>query len=320
MKHVFLILISIPLVHVAIASALILSQPVRPFEPSPSLDFQAASQTLADLGEGWIARGGAVPVRFKLVDNAPLVVVVHGSGWYGGGYSILAQSLSNAGFSVLLPDLRGHGQSSAPRGDVDYIGQLEDDLARLITEFQTDQPVAMVGHSSGGGLVIRFAGGTHGDLLDHAVLIAPYLKYNAPTMRENAGGWNHVLTRRIIGISMLNMIGINWFDHLTIIQFNFPEFVLAGSEGKMATQSYSYRMNQSYSPRSDYKSDIAALPPFLLITGKNDEAFFSDQYEPLMRPMNPNGTFELVPDLGHMDVLNDTSVVNRIADFLSKTE
>lgn len=255
-------------------------------------------------------------MRYKLVENAPLIVVVHGSGWYGGGYSRLAQSLSDAGFSVVLPDLRGHGQSTAPRGDVDYIGQLEDDLAELIAEFKSDHPVFMVGHSSGGGLVIRFAGGAHGELLDGAVLIAPYLKYNAPTMRENAGGRNKLLTRRIIGISMLNMIGINWFDHLTIIQFNFPEFVLLGPEGEMATKEYSYRMNQSFSPRFEYRNDVAALPFYLLIAGEQDEAFFADQYEPLMHPMNPNGRFELVPNLGHMDVLSDASFVDRISEYL----
>ena len=64
-----------------------------------------------------------------------------------------------------------------------------------------EQPVYMIGHSSGGGLVVRFAGGDHGSVLSKAVLLSPFLKYDAPTMRDDAGGWSHVLVRRMIGWS-----------------------------------------------------------------------------------------------------------------------
>ena len=75
----------------------------------------------------------------------------------------------------------------------------------------------MLGHSSGGWLVVRFAGGAHGDLIDHAVLLAPFLKYNAPTTRENAGGWAYTMVRRIIGLSMLNTFRITALNYLPII-------------------------------------------------------------------------------------------------------
>lgn len=95
----------------------------------------------------------------------------------------------HCGFEVLLPDLRGHGVAPATRGDVGYIGAFEDDLADLIAAYRRpEQPVYMVGHSSGGGLVVRFAGWDHGSVLSKAVLLSPFLKYDAPIMRDNAGG------------------------------------------------------------------------------------------------------------------------------------
>ncbi|PCJ45382.1 MAG: hypothetical protein COA99_05095 [Moraxellaceae bacterium] len=58
--------------------------------------------------------------------DAPLVLLIHGSGWHGGSYTKIAEFLAaNGDFEVLLADLRGHGPNPATRGDVSYIGQLE---------------------------------------------------------------------------------------------------------------------------------------------------------------------------------------------------
>ena len=59
---------------------------------------------------------------------------VHGSSYHGAAYHELAVALSRAGVSkVYLPNLRGHHMSGRRRGDVDYVGQLEDDIADLIS-------------------------------------------------------------------------------------------------------------------------------------------------------------------------------------------
>jgi acetyl esterase/lipase len=97
-------------------------------------------------------------------EDLPLIVAVHGSGWHGQQFSTLGAALARQGLGdVIAPDLRGHGPNPERRGDVDYIGQFEDDLADLIAQqVRPGQRVVMLGHSSGGGLVIRFAGGAHG--------------------------------------------------------------------------------------------------------------------------------------------------------------
>jgi hypothetical protein len=50
-------------------------------------------------------------------------------------------------------------------GDVDYIGQLEDDVADVIAAIRARRPAArivLLGHSAGGGLLVRYAGGGRG--------------------------------------------------------------------------------------------------------------------------------------------------------------
>jgi pimeloyl-ACP methyl ester carboxylesterase len=83
---------------------------------------------------------------------------------------------------VVVRDLRGHGVTPRRRGDIDYINQFEFDLADLIkATAQPNQKDVVLGHSSAGGLVVRFAGGEYGEIINHAVLLAPFLKHNAPT-------------------------------------------------------------------------------------------------------------------------------------------
>ena len=220
---------------------------------------------------------------------------------------------------ILVPDLRGHGVNPQPRGDVAYIGQLEDDMADLIKTYKRDdQKVILAGHSSGGGLVVRFAGGAHGDLIDGAIMMAPFLKYNAPTTRKNSGGWAQPLTRRIIGLSMLNNIRVTVLNHLVAIQFAMPDEVLNGPLGQTATVAYSYRLNQSYAPRNAYLQDIAALPEFMVIAGTADEAFVADQYAPLMRGVTDKGEFHLVNGVDHLEIVNAPQTQIYIEAFLDK--
>ncbi len=272
-----------------------------------------AEQTAVEMGDGW-----AMPVRRygDKTPGKPLLILVHGSGWAGLQFHRLAAHLSDTAY-VVVPDLRGHGANPERRGDVDYINQMEDDIAILIeAERLPGQPVFLAGHSSGGGLVIRFAGGAHGDKIDQAILLAPFLKYNAPTTRQNSGGWAHIMTRRIIGLSMLNMVGITALNHLPIIQFNMPKAVRTGKYGHLATLAYSYRLNAGYAPRRDYLKDVAALPEFTLIVGSDDEAFVADKYEAVMGAVTDKGSYHIVPGEKHLSIVDAPEVEALIREAL----
>lgn len=314
-------------IYLGIALGLILSQRPGPLPQAKGPDFSGllADRFDAPVSDAAFTRdsyttpdGVAHPVTVVArgaVRDKPLVVMVHGSGWHGQQFDRLAWALRDVA-ELRAVTLRGHGADPVRRGDVDYIGQLEDDLASAIGDVAPGRKVAMLGHSSGGGLVVRFAGGRHGGLIDAAILLAPFLKHDAPTTRENAGGWARPLTRRIIGLSMLNMVGIHALDHLAAIRFAMPEAVLDGPLGHTATTAYSWRLNKSYAPRRDYKADIAALPPFLLIAGADDESFRADEYEPLMSGVTGKGRYHVLPGVGHLGVVDAPQTETLIREAL----
>ena len=267
--------------------------------------------------------GTHFPENSEFLGKSPVLILLHGSGWHSMQFYPLAHELSAAGAAtVVTPDLRGHGFNPPTRGDVAYIGQFEDDLADLIAVLETqfpDVPIIIGGHSSGGGLAICFAGGEHGELADGYLLLAPFLKYNAPTTRPNSGGWARPNSRRIAGLTMLNNIGIHWFDGLTVIQFAMPSSVLTGPLGDSATTAYSHRLNSSFAPRSKYGRDLAAMTqPFLLVAGLDDEAFIAEQYEPTISEFTNSGSYVLLPDTGHIDLLTSPDLAAIVADWIGQ--
>lgn len=316
----FVIAVAVTLV---VATILVFTQRPKEMSGEGGLDFsqqlESGRETPAPLLSLPMRDGYDLKVRtYGGADNVPLLVLVHGSAWHGLQFDRLASELSGKA-DVIVPDLRGHGTAPGRRGDIDYIGQLEDDLADLITAVaKPDQPVIMAGHSSGGGLVVRFVGGEHGDLLDGAVLMAPFLHHNAPTMREDAGGWSSVLLRRVIGLSILNTFQIKALNYLPIIQFNVPKAVLEGPLGDTATTSYSYRLNTSFAPRRNYLEDVAALPRFVLLAGSADEAFVSSQYAPTMGPVTYKGRFDMILGATHLGLVNDPRTLGIIEGFLDE--
>lgn len=320
-KIVTFAIISI-LIYFAIALILILSQWPGKMPRVESLDFsQQVDQPDQPnmVRETYTARDGAELAVLHLKsdrENAPLLILLHGSSWHGQQFDRIAQNLVSVA-DILVPDLRGHGTNPQQRGDVAYLGQYDDDLADLIKTYASEgQKIVLGGHSSGGGLVVRFAGGPHGDMIDAAIMMAPFLKYNAPTTRPNSGGWARPLPRRLIGLSMLNNARIRALNHLIVIQFSMPQQVLDGPLGHTVTLAYSHRLNQSFAPRGDYQRDIVALPKFMLIAGTKDEAFFADQYQPLMQEITDNGSYHLVDGVTHLDIVNAPQTQHLITEFL----
>ena len=310
-------------VAVLLPFALIASQPLPRVVPEPvagqGLDF-AAVMGGADWppGETVTMRDGAtLPVR-RFGTGGPLVILLHGSGWHGRQFARFAPALAKAAEAeVLVPDLRGHGAAPLRRGDIDHIGQLEEDVADLIAAFGSPgRKVVLLGHSSGGGLVVRFAGGAYGGEIDGAVLLAPFLQHDAPTTRPGSGGWAQPLVRRIVGLSMLNAAGIKALNHLPVIRFAFPRAVLDGPLGATATPAYSYRLNVSYAPRRDWRADAGALPRFLLVAGTADQAFRAEAYRPTLEPVTAHGEYVLLDGVGHLELVDAPGTLAAVAGFL----
>jgi len=306
-------------IYFGIAAVLILTgKPKKPDPAQRGLAFDELFFDYSSLPElkNFKARDGTqLAYRYYPADSEKIVILLHGSGWHSRYFLPLAEFISSEGLAqVYTPDLRGHGHSPKRRGDVDYIDQFEDDLADLIAMIQKDNPNSMLvigGHSSGGGLAVRFAGSQYGQKAMAYLLISPFLKYNAPTTRLNSGGFAKPYSGRIIGLVMLNNVGIHWFNYLTVIDFNMPE----KARDRTETLSYSYRLTTAYAPH-DYEKDLSAITqPLLVIAGTKDEAMIYCQYEPVISQYT-TVKVKLLQDVSHMGVVVCTEIRLVIKEWL----
>jgi len=82
------------------------------------------------------------------------------------------------GYRVVVPDLRGHGQSDAPF--TRYImDELVDDMATIADTLKLPEKFILVGHSFGGSVCVEFAD-KHANRLEKLVLIATAGEYPLP--------------------------------------------------------------------------------------------------------------------------------------------
>ncbi|MDB5055635.1 MAG: alpha/beta hydrolase fold [Bacilli bacterium] len=265
--------------------------------------------------------GSKLDYRFYSAESRTVVILLHGISIDGQYLHGLAQYLSQQNIAqVYTPDLRGYGKSPARRGDCDYIGQPDDDLADLINYIKEKQPDAKIvlgGHSAGGGTAIRFAGTKYGQLIDAFLLLAPYVSPSAPVnySEEESTRRAAVNLPRIIGLTILNAIGIKQLNYLKVITINRPEESSDGHE----TLELSYRLVMSRSPGFKYQDDLRALTqPTLLLAGEDDEEVKTEQYEPLFRQYNDAEIRILPKGLSHDSMLLDLRTYTAVAQWISQ--
>ncbi len=93
-------------------------------------------------------------VGYRMAGDGPLIVLIHGITSTSHVWLDVMASLSDR-YTVVAPDLLGHGRSAKPRGDYSlgaYASGARDLLGLLGFERGT-----IVGHSLGGGIALQFA-------------------------------------------------------------------------------------------------------------------------------------------------------------------
>jgi alpha-beta hydrolase superfamily lysophospholipase len=244
-----------------------------------------------------------------------IAVVVHGSsGSSRGGIHALSLALAARGVQTYAVDIRGHG-GSGNRGDITYIGQLEDDLADLVGEIRKTDPTAsltLIGHSSGGGFALRVAGSPIQNLFTRTVLLAPYLGYDAPSSRADAGGWASPDIPRFLALAVLHRIGMPWAESLPTIAFAVPP-----NSSRILTGTYSYRLMRNFAASADFRADLAAATkPIAIFSGSADELMFSDKYR---EAVGDRASIHIIDGVNHMGIVGNPAAVSIIADDVAKS-
>ncbi|CAN3128499.1 alpha/beta fold hydrolase [Mycobacterium sp. smrl_JER01] len=91
---------------------------------------------------------------FRVAGSGPAILLIHGIGDNSTTWSTVQTQLAQR-FTVIAPDLLGHGKSDKPRADYS-VAAYANGMRDLLSVLDIDS-VTVVGHSLGGGVAMQFA-------------------------------------------------------------------------------------------------------------------------------------------------------------------
>jgi len=108
-------------------------------------------------------------IAYRRAGSGPALLLLHGLGCDSSTWLPVMPRLAES-FTVLAPDLLGHGQSDKPRGDYS-LGGYANGMRDVLTVLGIKK-VTVVGHSFGGGVAMQFAY-QFPERTERMVLVAP---------------------------------------------------------------------------------------------------------------------------------------------------
>ncbi len=248
------------------------------------------------------------PASAAAGEPALVVIAIHGSSASSASIHPLGKALSAQGITVYAPDIRGHGATGV-RGDIDYAGELDDDMTDFVAMVRARHPNAklvLMGFSSGGGYALHVAALPLGKALERAVLLSPMLGPFAPTYKHDAN-YAKPFMPRIIAIALLDRVGIHAFDHLTTLSL-----AIDPARTDILTGHYSWLLMRAFGT-NDYAADLRnTRTPLAVVVGQNDELFAADKFAPTIDAVRPGTPVAIVPGLSHTALTTDPRAVPAI--------
>jgi len=300
----------------AFVAAITLASPkAPPMMESIAAPFRVMNFTSLPPVRHYQARDGAQLAyrAYPAEHSRQTVVLIHGSSASSSSLHTLAEYLQKNDIDVYALDMRGHGESGR-KGDIDYVGQLEDDLEDFMKRmFQNRTDVILAGFSSGGGFALRFAAGSRQQLFSRYVALAPFIRYDAPTTRPNNGEWARASVPRIIALTLLGPVGRKWLGHLPVIAFGVDP-----RNARYQTSAYSYRLSSNFGLHHDFASDLKAIKrPLTVIVGGEDELLYPQKYLSVFAEPQPHAEIRIAPGVGHVTLTTDPAGLEAISDVIS---
>jgi pimeloyl-ACP methyl ester carboxylesterase len=246
-------------------------------------------------------------VTYRTAGEGPALLLLHGVTNSSQTWERVAPLLSER-FTLIAPDLLGHGDSAAPRGDYS-LGAHASGVRDLLTMLGHDH-VTVVGHSLGGGIAMQFAyqfpercarlvlvssGGLGRDV--HLVLRAatlPGADYVLPLLTAT----------RVLGLGrnvggVLRRVGLAPGGDVDVLARGFASLDNADSR-----QAFLHTVRAVIEPGGQRVSArdrlaLAALLPSLIVWGERDSIIPLAHGEAAHAAM-PGSRLEVFPGAGHM--------------------
>jgi pimeloyl-ACP methyl ester carboxylesterase len=247
-----------------------------------------------------------------------IAIAIHGSSGGSSGMNEIAKRLAAENITVVAPDIRGHG-GSGTRGDIGYLGQLDDDLADLVAELRRQHPgarFALLGFSAGGGFALRATSESLATAFDRVVLLSPYLGYDAVSTKspQTTARWADADIPRFVAITLLQQLGLSCCEALPVIAFAVPQ-----DSEKILTPRYSYRLLANFAAPRPLDAAFHRLSTrTTIIAAGADELMNSDKYAEIVAGITPKIEVKILPGLSHMDMLHAPAAIEAIAATLKE--
>lgn len=211
---------------------------------------------------------------------------------------------------LIMPDLRGHGESPVPHG-VYHMDAMAADVAGLMDELKIEQAV-LIGHSLGGYISFAFAR-SFPQRLSGLGLVATQAGVDTEEKRQNRMNIADQLERDGLGSTASNMPGNLTTDPK--IQVLLREIILkANPYGAANTQ-------RGMALREDSRILLESIQvPTVVVAGEKD-GFVPLTVAQDMAERLPSAQFVMVPDAGHMPMMEAPEITSRsILDMIQRVE
>jgi pimeloyl-ACP methyl ester carboxylesterase len=217
----------------------------------------------------------------------PPLVALHGLLGSGACLAPLARTLAT-GFDVILPDARGHGDSSAPARGYLY-PDLAADVVGLIAALALDAPI-LLGHSMG-GMTAAVAASRLGSAVSGVVLVDP--TFISPE-------WQREVFESDVADEQRRALGSSRGDLLAQARLRHPyrsaEILESLVDARLQTSLAAFEVLTP--PNPDYRELVGSIgAPVLLVVG--DKGVVSPDTARELQNLNPLLRYEVIADGGH---------------------
>lgn len=236
-----------------------------------------------------------------------VLIVYHGGGVNSdAGYDILARQLSYAlHVCVCLVDIRGHGRSCGHRGDALSPGQIWQDVDTVIDYVHTsytDARIHLLGHSSGGGMLINyFTQHVLSRKVDSLLLLAPALgPFSPPALHTDLSIPFASVNRWAF---IFNALSAGFFGgHRAGVKLNFPQEIISSRPDFV--QVYSVNMANALTPRNPARQLKKLSFPVIILLAEQDELFDVSQMDDFFKSSgNSNLSSHIVENSTHLSCI-----------------
>jgi pimeloyl-ACP methyl ester carboxylesterase len=267
-------------------------------------------------------------VSYRRGGSGPVLLLLHGITNSSATWEGVAPSLCRH-FTVIAPDLLGHGESATPRGDYS-LGAHAAGVRDLMSALGLDR-TTVVGHSLGGGIAMQFAyqfpercerlvlvssGGLGREV--HLILRAaalPGADFVLPAL-TSAG---LIDVGRKVG-SVLRRLHMSPGKDIEVLAQGFASLDNAGSR-----QAFLHTVRSVIEPSGQRVSaqdrlSLAALLPTLIVWGDKDSIIPIEHGRAAHEAM-PGSRLQVFPGAGHMPHLADPErFASLLIEFCQTTE